>query len=339
MRGQGPFSSLAQSEEGIGLRIFLHYADSMQASSTSRRKFRLEPHTIAAAVLLTLCLFVDTGLAQQSSETSAAPQTPAPTSVALFSTSEIFTAGVNALKARRLSEAQQAFARVLDEEPRHPDAILNLGLSFDPLQKDVGLLQLAKPYAIWQAGLSWHPRHPQILEAWAWVREQIQQRSRAQNSTFDLGETLHDQIFVSLPLGAAALVAILLLTLGIGLIMTFIARRRQARETESPAPPWPWAAALILSLGLMMGMISLGAWADRQVTRAVLIAEAELRAAPELTAPELLKLNPATRVQVLESKGEWRRVALPGGRGGWVPAATIFLAGDPAQKLLASPQP
>lgn len=332
---------MAQAEEDIGLRVNLHYADSMHASSTSRRKFRLGPLPLASTMILvlTLCLFVDTGLAQQSPETSAAPQAPASTSVALLSTSEIFAAGITALKARRFSEAQQAFASVLNEEPRHPGALLNLGLSFDPVQKDVGLLQLAKPYAIWQAGLSWHPRHPQILEAWTWVREQIQQRSRAQQSTFDLGETLHDQVFVSLPLGAAAFVAILLLTLGTGLIMTFISRRRQARETESPAPPWPWAAALILSLGLLMSALSLGAWADRQVTRAVLIAEIELRAAPELNAPELLKLNPATRVQVLESKGEWRRVALPGGRGGWVPAASIFLAGDPAQKLLATPQP
>lgn len=323
----------------------------MRANSIPRWKLRLRPQFVATALSLSvaLCLFVDTGLSQASAENpqrSPAPAQPTSqdagptsTSVALLSTPEIFSAGAEALRQRRLTEAQQAFVSVLNETPQHPDALLNLGLSFDPLQKEAGLLQLAKSYAIWQAGLSWHPQHPQILQAWTWAREQIAQRSRAQQSTFDLGETLHDQIFVSLPLRGAAFVAILLLSLGTSLGMTYLARRRQARESESPAPPWPWAGGLIFSLGLAMGALSLGAWADRQVTRAVLIAEAELRAAPESTAPELLKLSPATRVQVLESKGDWRRVALPGGRGGWLPSRAVFLAGDPAQKLLDSSTP
>ena len=68
------------------------------------------------------------------------------------------------------------------------------------------------------------------------------------------------------------------------------------------------------------------------VTLARAVRGARLRAAPAVRADTVAELPPGTLVQILAGSGDWRRVALPDGRGGWLAARSAEPLGSPLQR-------
>jgi SH3 domain protein len=62
-------------------------------------------------------------------------------------------------------------------------------------------------------------------------------------------------------------------------------------------------------------------------------APLNLRAGAGLEQPVVGQLDPAERVEVIESAGEWTRVRRPDGREGWVAASYLLRGAPPAARI------
>ena len=98
--------------------------------------------------------------------------------------------------------------------------------------------------------------------------------------------------------------------------------RIQTRQARDLSNRWRYIPA-VLALALALALTVLGAGAARATPGDILLVEAEeasLRAAPETTAPVILRLRAGRRLIEFERRGTWVRVGVFGavGKVGWV---------------------
>ena len=101
-------------------------------------------------------------------------------------------------------------------------------------------------------------------------------------------------------------------------------------------------------LGLLLSLLILTTLAARAEDRVVTVPQTSVRSAPFDVAPEIARLQNGDRIQTDDQpQGEWRRVALPNGRSGFVRDGDTQHAGgaapaaatEPAASVAGAPPP
>jgi hypothetical protein len=127
-------------------------------------------------------------------------------------------------------------------------------------------------------------------------------------------------VFQSLPAGGWAALGLLLLWSGMGgLIVWLLGRtRRQKKWGFLTGLALLAAAALPFALGA-----SRVAWQKGGDAAVILARECSLRASPDTLGQELRTLREGLTVRLLDQFDEWRKVRLPNGEEGWLPAEAM----------------
>ncbi len=83
----------------------------------------------------------------------------------------------------------------------------------------------------------------------------------------------------------------------------------------------PYLIGLLL---LVTSLLGTRLYRDSQDHRGVvMVQKVTVRSAPDSLAAELFDLHSGSRVQLLDATRSWRRIRLPNGQGGWLPAPTV----------------
>jgi len=104
------------------------------------------------------------------------------------------------------------------------------------------------------------------------------------------------------------------------LVLVLLCFRRQAPKA---AP----RAALFVALVGLLAWVGFGDARERDLERAVVVADAQVRAEPRDEGKLLFRLEVGTVVRSEENRGDWQLVETDAGGRGWAPGNSIKLAG------------
>jgi tetratricopeptide (TPR) repeat protein len=230
---------------------------------------------------------------------------------------ELHRKGLEAIEARNFEAAVGHFTAAVQDEPRNPDLLFNLGLA----RHRSGSPGLA--IGLWRRALWIDPDHWQSKRAIEWARGLLKRPDIPRRVEY--AEMIRGLILDRTTLGRLLFLTAILLLSGGWLILGWLGARRRASQNESalPAPP---LIGIGLSLAFVLSLLLTAAkWADLQTRRATVIADkVEARSDGDPKATPLFELFVGLEVIVRREAGEWTQVTYPGGPSGWVPTDALF---------------
>jgi tetratricopeptide (TPR) repeat protein len=220
-----------------------------------------------------------------------------------------FARGADAYGRGDLAAARAAFDEAAARAPRAPDAWANAGTAAWAQADTLGAA------VAWQRALRLEPAARDL-------RARLALLPAAQDG-WVAGVPPVDPNWPG-TVAATLAAAVGLLAVGAALPV----RRAAARSAGAGArAAWPWAWGAALALG--GAGASLARHADPS-DRAIVTRAGSLRAEPALTADPGPPVDPTDVVRLAERTGPWVRVALDGGREGWIEAARLAPLALPA---------
>jgi hypothetical protein len=225
-----------------------------------------------------------------------------------------FGAGVEAYEAGRPLEADARFREVVAAGAITPNVLFNLG------------------NAAYRAG-----RPAEAVFAYEWALE-LAPADEDVRDNLDLARQrlVHDEVASGRSVAAERVVtflralppawtlvpALVAWTLGFVLLCVRLLRRAEGAT--------PWALLLVLGATALGAAGAFGLAERHGPPRAVLQpAEVAVKSGPGPQYATLFEIHGGTVVRVVEERGDWRQVQIPGGPGGWVRAEALAVIGRP----------
>jgi tetratricopeptide (TPR) repeat protein len=211
----------------------------------------------------------------------------------------LFDAGVRAYQERRYDDAQRAFGAVAHQEPRAPDAWANLGTA------SWAARDTARAVAGWQRALRLEPLA-------ADMRDRL--------------DDVHPATIGSVAFVPPATPAALAVALALGWWAAWLAETVRTRRKSGSRRPAVLLAAATLALALATVQQS-----ERLSARDLVVVRVggSLAVSPALGADRAADTEVGEIARVRAIHGVWSRVALDGGRHGWIESARLISLAAP----------
>lgn len=230
--------------------------------------------------------------------------------------SDGFRAGNEAYARGEYTEAATAYERLVESGVDDPDVYFDLGLSYAHLNRH------GRAVAAFERALSLRPGDAGIVAALDASRGVLGRRraEREGEAIVDAGPSLGETLFGWAAEDTLAVLVLLFDGAFFSLILgLFFARRESSRVALGIGAP----LAGLFGLALSFGLASRSGALDPGPAAIVVREGAVVREAPAPTAEERHRALEGERVFVVGDEGEFSRVALSGGREGWMATSDL----------------
>lgn len=228
----------------------------------------------------------------------------------------LLNTGLKHYQASQFNEASAALRSALDQDPRNPVLLYNLGLS----EFKLGNAGLA--IGLWRRALWMSPGLSEPNQA---IQFALKSNPSAQNSEHaSLVAVLSEEYLRKTPFQLMVVVVLSFFVWFLISVFKFLSLRQRVLM-EGGAKPRPSAPLLMscVAVLLSLGLATLH-WRAETTPRGTILKRVEAQSAPQMDSAKLFEIPEGAEVEIRARETTWIQIKSLTGKSGWLPESAIL---------------